>query len=61
MSRDAGPGFGPYEIVGFPGAGGMVEVFEAVDARLDRRVVTSGTDLQLAGDFHRADQQENVA
>ena len=38
MPLDAGTRFGPYETVAFLGAGGMGEVYEAVDTRLNRRV-----------------------
>ena len=38
MPFAAGTRFGPYETVAFLGAGGMGEVYEALDARLGRRV-----------------------
>src|SRR5690349_7530055 len=38
MPVDAGTRFGPYETVAWLGAGGMGEVYEAVDTRLNRRV-----------------------
>ena len=38
MSLAAGTRFGPYETVGFLGAGGMGDVYEALDTRLNRRV-----------------------
>ena len=38
MSLSPGTKLGPYEIVALIGAGGMGEVFEARDTRLDRRV-----------------------
>ena len=38
MSLAAGTRLGPYEILGLIGAGGMGEVYEARDTRLDRTV-----------------------
>src|SRR5687767_12827652 len=38
MSLDPGTRLGPYEIVGRLGAGGMGEVYRALDTRIDRTV-----------------------
>ena len=38
MALDSGARLGPYETVAWLGAGGMGEVYEAVDTRLNRRV-----------------------
>lgn len=38
MPLDPGTHVGPYEVVAFLGSGGMGEVYEAVDTRLNRRV-----------------------
>jgi Tol biopolymer transport system component len=38
MPFDAGTRFGPYETIAFLGAGGMGEVYEALDTRLNRHV-----------------------
>ena len=38
MPLEPGSRFGPYETVAFLGAGGMGEVYEAVDSRLNRKV-----------------------
>ena len=38
MSIAPGSRFGPYEIIGLVGAGGMGEVYKATDTRLDRTV-----------------------
>src|SRR5206468_2800106 len=38
MRHPAGTHFGPYEILGFIGAGGMGEVYRARDTRLNREV-----------------------
>ena len=54
MALDAGTTLGPYEVVGLIGQGGMGEVYQARDTRLDRTVaikvlpehVASGPDLK---------------
>ena len=38
MALDAGTTLGPYEVVGLIGQGGMGEVYQARDNRLDRTV-----------------------
>ncbi len=48
MSLAAGTRLGPYEIVSLIGAGGMGEVFEARDTRLDRRVAIKVLPAELA-------------
>ena len=41
MSLARGTRLGPYEVVSSLGAGGMGEVYRALDTRLDRHVATS--------------------
>jgi hypothetical protein len=50
MSASPGTRFGPYEIIKPLGAGGMGEVYEARDTRLDRPVAIKVLPAQLAGD-----------
>jgi serine/threonine protein kinase len=38
MAIESGRRFGPYEIISLIGAGGMGEVYRAIDTRLDRTV-----------------------
>jgi eukaryotic-like serine/threonine-protein kinase len=45
--------FGPYETVSFLGAGGMGEVYEAIDTRLNRRVALKVLPPQLVTDEER--------
>ena len=42
MALEPGTRLGPYEIVELRGKGGMREVYEANDIRLDRRVAVKG-------------------
>ena len=49
----AGARFGPYEIVGFIGAGGMGEVYDARDTRLDRAVAIKRLPSAWASDPER--------
>ena len=50
MPLRAGTRLGPHEIVSFIGAGGMGEVYEARDTRLDRRVAIKVLPSDLAND-----------
>src|SRR5689334_10105996 len=53
MSLTAGARLGPYEIVGLVGAGGMGEVYKAVDTRLDRTVAIKVSTERLPERFER--------
>ena len=48
MSLAAGARLGPYEVVAL--AGGMSEVYRALDTRLDRTVAINVVARQIAGD-----------
>jgi tetratricopeptide (TPR) repeat protein len=50
MPLKTGSRVGPYEIVSAIGAGGMGEVYLAVDSRLDRRVAVKGLPAHLLAD-----------
>ena len=52
---DLHPGarMGPYEIVGFIGAGGMGKVYKARDTRLDRTVAIKVASAEFSGRFER--------
>jgi serine/threonine protein kinase len=50
MALRAGTRLGPYEIVSLIGAGGMGEVYEALDTRLDRSVAIKVLPAQLSDD-----------
>jgi eukaryotic-like serine/threonine-protein kinase len=52
---------GPYEIVGPLGAGGMGEVYQARDTRLDRLVAIKTLPADLAGDLERRHRMEREA
>src|SRR5262245_40606186 len=56
MSIANGTRFGPYEIVGWLGAGGMGEVYRARDLRLGRLVAIKLIPERLAGDATRLDR-----
>src|SRR5437764_824144 len=49
MNLSPGTRLGPYEIISLIGSGGMGEVFEARDTRLDRRVAIKVLPAELAG------------
>ncbi len=53
MALQAGARLGPYEVLSLIGAGGMGEVYQARDTRLDRRVavkVLTPEGLERVGD-----------
>jgi serine/threonine protein kinase len=50
MALTAGARLGPYEVVGSLGAGGMGQVYEARDTRLDRRVAIKVLAFGIAAD-----------
>ena len=50
MRLQSGTRLGPYEIIALIGAGGMGEVYQARDTRLDRRVAVKVLSPQLASD-----------
>jgi dienelactone hydrolase/predicted Ser/Thr protein kinase len=53
MSLSAGDRLGPYEIVARLGAGGMGEVYEAIDTRLGRKVAIKVSLNEFSGRFDR--------
>jgi serine/threonine protein kinase/Tol biopolymer transport system component len=50
MALQAGTRLGPYQVLSLIGAGGMGEVYRAVDTRLDRSVAVKVLAPELAGD-----------
>ena len=50
MALQAGTRLGPYEVLSLIGAGGMGEVYQARDTRLDRKVAVKVLAPELAGD-----------
>ena len=50
MALQAGTRLGPYEVLSLLGAGGMGEVYQAQDTRLDRKVAVKVLAPELAGD-----------
>ena len=50
MSLSVGTRLGPYEVVAPLGAGGMGEVYQARDTRLDRSVAIKVLPSQLSAD-----------
>src|SRR5438067_559141 len=61
MSLSAGTRLGPYEIVAPLGAGGMGEVYRAVDPRLRRDVAIKVLPAGIAGDAARVQRFEQEA
>jgi len=61
MPLQTGVRLGHYEVAGAIGAGGMGEVYEAVDARLDRRVAIKILPASLASDEDRLRRFEREA
>jgi eukaryotic-like serine/threonine-protein kinase len=61
MSVSAGTRFGPYEIAFALGAGGMGEVYEARDTRLDRDVAVKVLPPSFGGDRDRLRRFEQEA
>jgi serine/threonine protein kinase len=60
MALSPGTRLGPYEIQSIIGAGGMGEVYRALDTRLDRIVAIKVLPAQLAADpSHRAAARGN--
>src|SRR5687768_18142651 len=53
MTLTTGTKLGPYEILGALGAGGMGEVYRAVDTRLGRNVAIKVLPAAWSGDRHR--------
>ena len=53
MSLAAGTRLGPYEVLGLIGAGGMGEVYQAKDTRLDRAVAIKVLPSAMASDPSR--------
>src|SRR6266511_418365 len=53
MTLAAGTRFGPYEILASIGAGGMGEVYKALDTRLDRTVAVKVAAEQFTERFER--------
>jgi len=49
MSLEPGTRLGHYEIIAAIGAGGMGEVYEAIDSRLDRMVASKSTPTTSQG------------
>lgn len=61
MSLSAGTRLGPYQILGLIGAGGMGEVYQARDTRLDRRVAIKVLPADLSADPDRRARFEREA
>ncbi len=53
MSLPVGARLGPYEIIGLLGAGGMGEVYRALDTRLNRQIAIKVLPASLANDADR--------
>jgi serine/threonine protein kinase len=61
VSLPAGTRLGPYEILAAIGAGGMGEVYDARDTRLDRTVAIKVLPAAIAGDSERRSRLEREA
>ena len=61
MPLQTGTRLGPYEIASLSGAGGMGEVYRAVDTRLGRVVAIKVLGAALAGDAHYRRRLEREA
>lgn len=61
MSLTTGTRFGPYEILRAIGTGGMGEVYEAADTRLDRMVAIKVLPSDFADDPDRRERFEREA
>ena len=61
MALSAGARLGPYEVLSVLGAGGMGEVYEAVDSRLGRKVALKILPADVAADPDRRDRFEREA
>ncbi len=61
MSLSSGTRLGPYEILGPLGAGGMGEVYEAKDTRLDRRVAIKVMPARVSESAHLRQRFEREA
>jgi eukaryotic-like serine/threonine-protein kinase len=61
MSLTPGSRLGPYEIVAALGAGGMGEVYRALDARLSREVAIKVLPQDISGDLARRHRFEHEA
>ncbi len=61
MTLNIGTRLGPYEILGLIGAGGMGEVYKALDTRLDRTVAIKVLSADTSADPDRQGRFEREA
>ena len=61
MPLSAGDRLGPYEIVALAGAGGMGEVYKALDTRLDRTVAIKVLPAAFTADVHLRERFDREA